>query len=75
MGDLLLHSVLTLEACCSTLVVEPSFSHHLSSKYFDSTDHEMANIVALARSDVIFFLIELQFGVDLVVRHLDGKAK
>ena len=32
LGDLLLHTVLTLEAHCSTLVAEPSFLHHLHSK-------------------------------------------
>ena len=32
LGDLLLHTVLILEAYCSILVVEPSFLHHLRSK-------------------------------------------
>ena len=62
LGDLLLHTVLTLEAHCSTLVVEPSFLHHLSSKQFDSADHKMANFVALARSDDVHFLIESKTG-------------
>ena len=75
MGNLLLYNVLTLEACCSTLVVEPSFLHHLSSKWFNPADHKMANFVALVRSDDFHLLIESQFGVDLVVCYLDGKAK
>ena len=31
-GNLFLHTILTLEAHCSTLVLEPSFLHRLSSK-------------------------------------------
>ena len=31
-GNLLLLTILTLEAHCSTLVMEPSFLHHLSFK-------------------------------------------
>ena len=57
------------------MVAEPSFLHHLSSKWFDSADYEMANFVALARSDDVHFLIGLRFGVDLVVHYLSGKAK
>ena len=72
---LLLHAGLTLEAHCSTLVVEPSFLHNLSSKQFDSADHEMANFVALARSDYVHSLIELRFAVYLVVHHHAGKKK
>ena len=75
MGDLLLHTILTLEAHCSTLVVELNFLHRLSSKYFDFANHEMANFVVLARSNDVFFLIESRFGVALVVCHLVGKAK
>ena len=56
-------------------VVEPSFLHHLRFKPFDSANHEMVNFVALAWSNVVFFLIESLFGVDLVVCHLSGKAK
>ena len=31
-GDILSHTILTLEAHCSTLVMELSFLHHLNSK-------------------------------------------
>ena len=32
LGGLFSHTIMTLEAHCSTLVVEPSFLHRLSSK-------------------------------------------
>ena len=32
LGNLLSYTILTLEAYCSALVVEPSFLHHLNSK-------------------------------------------
>ena len=75
MGNLLSHTILTLEVCFSTLVVEPSFLHHLSSKESDSADHDMANFLALARSDEVYFSVESRFSVDLVVLHFFGKTE
>ena len=74
-GNLFLHMILTLEVPFSTLIVKPSFLHYLSSKQFNSADHEIASFVDLARASGVHFLIESRFGVDLVVHHLFGKAK